>query len=148
MRATSFASLAVAALAATDTVPMRRSKATTTTLFNHNSIKWDMTTETIHKLDEGIEYLRLTHELTAPIRPTDQITFEVAFTSSTDPWINKEKIAEDISICKMVRNSQKTQFWTQTPEDKYLQCTTKPSTTSCILYAIEQDTTTNGTFTA
>ena len=148
MRATCFASLAVAAFAAVDTVPIRRSKAVKTTLFDHGSIKWEMTSETLHYLDEGIEYLRLTHELTAPIRATDQITFEVAFTSSTDPWINKEKIAEDISICKMVQNTQKTQFWTQTAEDKYNACTTKPSSTSCILYAIEQNTTDNGTFTA
>lgn len=149
MRATSFATLAIAAMAyPSDTVPVKKSKATPYTLFDHNSIKWTMTSETVHYLDKGIEYLRLTHELEAPIRPTDQITFEVAFTSSTDPWINKESIAEDIAICKMTRNSQSTQFWVQTAEDKYNKCTTKPANNSCILYAIEQNTTNHGTFTA
>lgn len=36
-----------------------------------NNVKWEMTTETINYLDEGFEYLRLTHELTANIRATD-----------------------------------------------------------------------------
>lgn len=105
MRATSFASLAIAAMASKDTDPINRSKTEETILFNQNNIKWTMYSETIHYLDKGIEYLRLTHELEANIRPTDQVTFEVAFTSSTDPWINKESIAEDIAICKMTQNS-------------------------------------------
>ena len=148
MRATlSFASLAVAALASKDTDPIKFSKSVTKTLYDKSSIKWTMKTETLHYLDTGIEYLRLTHELEAPIRPTDQITFEVAFTSSTDPWINKEKIAEDVAICKMTRNSQKTQFWTQTAEDKYNSCTTAPNDKQPILYAVEQNTSTHGTFT-
>mmetsp|Transcript_26119 Transcript_26119/g.32652 ORF Transcript_26119/g.32652 Transcript_26119/m.32652 type:complete len:97 (+) Transcript_26119:125-415(+) len=96
-----------------------------------------MTAETIHYLDEGKEYLRLTHELEAAIRPTDQITFEVAFTSSTDPWINKETISEDVAICKMTQNTQTTTFWTQTAEDKYYKCSAKPSAKNCILYAVE-----------
>ena len=76
MRAlTSFSVLAVAALAARDTAPMKKSKATKTTMLDlgltTNNVKWEMTTETINYLDEGFEYLRLTHELTANIRATD-----------------------------------------------------------------------------
>jgi len=101
MRALSFATLAVAVLASKDTAPMKKSVSTTTTMFEKGLIKWEMTAETINYLDEGFEYLRLTHVLTAPIRATDQIEFTINFTSSYDPWINKENISEDVAICKM-----------------------------------------------
>ena len=104
---TSFSALAVAALAARDTAPMRKSAATKTELFDlglttEDNVKWEMTTETINYLDEGFEYLRLTHELTAKIRPTDEIEFMVYFQTQSDPWINKETIAEDVSVCKVI----------------------------------------------
>jgi len=96
-----------------------------------------MTTETINYLDEGFEYLRLTHELTANIRPTDEVVFEIGFGSSTDPWTNKEKISEDVAICKMARSTTNTVFWTQTAEDKYYNCSTKPSTKNCEFFAFD-----------
>jgi len=106
MRAlTSLAVLAVAALASKDTAPMNKSKAVETTLldlgYTTDNVKWEMISETINMLDEGFEYLRLTHILTAPIRATDQIEFAVHFHTKTDPWVNKETIAEDIAVCKL-----------------------------------------------
>ena len=105
-----------------------------------------MKTYSAHDLDKGIEYLRLEHELTANIKATDQVTFELAFTAKNDPWTNKLKLSEDVAVCKLVQSSQKKNFWTQTSEDKYYSCSGATSKI-CILTAITQADGA-GTFTA
>ena len=127
-----FASLAITAYSAeTDIGPWTYSPTdlvTDTELYNYGGIIWKVRVTTAHDLDAGVEYLRLRHELTAPIQATDEITFEIAFTTENDPWTNKQIIAEDGAVCKMVKNTQD-DFWTGTSEDKYYNCT---SNTTCV----------------
>ena len=84
--------------------------------------EWTMTVSTAFDEDFGLEYIRFKHELTADIKATDEVTFEVGFQSTLDPWTNKKVIAEDGAVCKLTQSTQDTQFWTQTSEDKYYYC--------------------------
>jgi len=86
------------------------------------SFSWSMTVWTAYDEDYGDEYLRFEHELTADIKATDEVHFEVGFRSKEDPWTNKKVIAEDGAVCKMTQSTQDTQFWTQSSEDKYYYC--------------------------
>lgn len=77
------------------------------------------------------------HELTADIKATDEVTFEVAFTSGSDKWTNKMVMSDDGVICKVVQNTQNTLLWDQTAEDIYYKCT---DATTCIHKAISPTT--------
>ena len=66
---------------------------------------WEMTVSTAYDEDYGLEYIRFKHELTANIKATDEVSFEVAFTSTNDPWTNKQVIAEDGAVCKLTQST-------------------------------------------
>ena len=128
--------LAAMAAASEDDGPWYKTAEKSTTLYDLNGIKWVLKTYTAKDEDKGISYLRFQHELEAPILPTDEVSFEIAFTTQNDPWTNKSTIAEDSAVCKMTRSTQNTKLWTQTSEDKYYTCAT---TSDCKL--IINDTT-------
>jgi hypothetical protein len=103
----SFASLVVGALASYDVGPWTYSKSVETTLFNDtvNKITWKLTHYTAYDEDKGIEYVRFQHDLVAPIKGTDEVTFEIAFTTENDPYTNKRAMSEDAVLCKLVRGT-------------------------------------------
>ena len=95
-----------------------------TELYNNgNGIVWKLRTYTAYDADDGIEYIRFENILTAPIKATDEVSFEIAFTTASDSWTNKQLMAEDSMVCKMTQSTQNTALWTQTAEDKYYFCT-------------------------
>lgn len=97
-----FASLLVTFIkASVDVGPWSYSQADETELFNANGIVWKITTKTAYDEDAGIEYFRIQHDLDANIKATDVVTFEIAFTSKSDPWTNKLTMAEDSVVCTM-----------------------------------------------
>ena len=51
------------------------------TLYNFNDVKWQLSVQTAHDEDAGVEYIRFKHELEADIKATDVVTFEIAFLS-------------------------------------------------------------------
>ena len=110
----SFASLATMAAAATDVGPWTYSQADTTTIFTAplGDVIWKLTTYSAYDEDNGYEYFRMQHELTAPIKATDQVTFEISFTTKNDPWVDKMTMSDDIAICKVVQSTQNTLLWT------------------------------------
>ena len=89
----SFAGLIAAALAGKDIGPWTYSpEKTKIELYNNKgngtpevspTIIWTLTTESAFDEDAGKEYFRLRHELDAQIKPTDTVTFEIAFTSES-----------------------------------------------------------------
>ena len=118
----SFASLAVAALCSEDLGPWSYSydefaNRDVKTLFDYtdneigSGLVWKLYTYTALEYDTGNEYFRMEHELTADIKATDEVTFNVAFTSASDPWTNKMVISDDGVICKVVQSTQNTLLW-------------------------------------
>ena len=121
----SFASLAVAALGSEDVGLWRWSEIDTTTMLDKTAkgFGWTMYTKTGFEEDTGYEYFRIEHELEADIKSTDQVTFEIAYTTELDPWTNKTIMSDDGVICKVVQSTQNTVLWDQTSEDIYYKCT-------------------------
>ena len=74
-------------------------------LIDSGDIVWDMKVSTAFEEDSGNTYLRFKHELTANILPTDEVTFEVAFTVDDDPWSNKMEMADDLAVCNLVQST-------------------------------------------
>lgn len=65
------------------------------------------------------------HTLKANIKPTEEVTFEMAFTSVNNPATNvKERIAEDSGKCiiKLPSTAADKRFWTMTADDAYYKC--------------------------
>ena len=69
----SFASLATMAAAASDSGPWSYSSSDTTTIFTspNSDIIWKLITYSAYDEDNGKEYFRMQHELTADIKSTD-----------------------------------------------------------------------------
>ena len=75
--------------------------------------------------DTGKEWLQIEHQLTADIKKTDSVEFEISFTSEGDPWTDRVNlIAEDSAKCTVSINTADNRFWTPTSTDGYYQCTT------------------------
>jgi hypothetical protein len=67
---------------------MRTGLPITATILNTTSvdlkqIKWEITSVGIFDEDYGVNYIRLTHKLTADILPTDIVTFDLSFDSAS-----------------------------------------------------------------
>ena len=65
------------------------------------------------------------HTLKANIKATEEVTFEIAFTSLNNPPTNvKERIAEDSGKCiiKLPSTATDKRFWTMTADDAYYKC--------------------------
>ena len=60
-----------------------------------------MTTTSMYEEDTGNEYLRIEHYLEADIKATDDVIFEIGFTTGNDPWENKMDMAYDVATCKL-----------------------------------------------
>lgn len=99
--------MACGALAAKDVGPWSYSSRDETTIYSNNSngITWKVFSWSAYDEDKGFEYIRLEHQLDALIKATDAVTFELSFTSQSDPWTNKQVIAEDAAVCKVVRST-------------------------------------------
>ena len=132
----SFASLLAAqALASRDIGPWKYSTGDLeVTIFDKGGMSWKIKPTSAYDLDAGVEYFRLEHRLVAPIAATDKVSFELAYTIESDPWTNKEVIAEDAVVCTLVQSTQDTRFWTQSNEDKSYSCTSAAE--SCVPKAV------------
>ena len=62
-------------------------------------LRWTERHATLLDEDTGIEYLRIDHYLEGNIKSDDMVTFELAFTSKSDPFYDKKTIAEDSGSC-------------------------------------------------
>ena len=119
----SFASLAILTLASEDVGPWRTSTySETKQLINDpydsdadsgSGIVWEIVTKSMFEEDTGNEYLRIEHTLTANIKATDDVIFEIGFTTGQDPWENKMSMAYDVATCKLEQSTQDSQFWVQ-----------------------------------
>ena len=88
----SFAGIIAAALAGKDIGPWTYSTEKEIVLYNNEgvgtpkvdpTIIWTLNTYSAFDEDAGKEYFRLWHKLEAQIKPTDTVTFEIAFTSKS-----------------------------------------------------------------
>ena len=77
------------------------------------------------------------HELTANIKATDEVTFEVAFNMASDPFVNKMFMSDDGVICKVVQKTQTPLLWEQTAEDIYYKCT---NASTCLYRSVGTNT--------
>jgi len=85
---------------------------------------WRISVQTIYDMDTGFEWLQVEHNIEANFMATDQVEFELAFRTSTDPFIdNTALIALDAGICKMRRSTSDTRFWVLEASDTYYTCT-------------------------
>ena len=117
-----FACLIGLGLASQDVGQWSYSTEASLTLYDQAGMKWVLKSMSVFDWDNGLEYFRITHELDALIKPTDEVSFELSYGSASDPWTNKQVIAEDSVMCKMTRNTQNTKLWTQTASDSYYSC--------------------------
>ena len=63
------------------------------------------------------------HTLKADIKSTDQVQFEIAFTSEGDPWTDRVNLlSEDSGICSISINASDNRFWVMSTTDQYYQC--------------------------
>ena len=64
------------------------------------------------------------HLLTADIKSTEEVTFEISFRSASNPPVDVKTLAEDAGKCVIGLSSTATdkRFWTQTADDTYYKC--------------------------
>jgi hypothetical protein len=73
--------------------------------------KWEVSTQGIFDEDYGVNYMRLTHRLTADILPTDIVTFDLSFDSASAGVLKTDIITEDSSRCTVYQNTADTDYW-------------------------------------
>jgi len=81
--------------------------------------------QTVVDEDTGGQWVQFVHSLKADIKPTEDVTFEMAFTSINNPATNvKDRIAEDSGKCiiKLPSTATDKRFWTMTADDAYYKC--------------------------
>ena len=62
--------------------------------------------------DTGFEWVEIEHVLVDDIKSTDLISFELAFTSQNDPFVDRvNAIAYDSGLCNLAINAADTRFW-------------------------------------
>lgn len=103
---------------------MRTGLPQTHTILNTTSpdskqIKWEITSVGIYDEDYGVNYIRLTHKLTADILPTDIVTFDLSFDSESAAVEKTSIITEDSVRCEVKQNTQDTDYWLQEAYDGY-----------------------------
>ena len=77
-----------------------------------------MHVQSIFDEDTGYEWIQIVHELEADIKSTDEVSFEIAFTSEGDPFTDRVNlIAEDSGLCTMNIDSSDNRFWVITTTD-------------------------------
>ena len=88
-----------------------------------SDLTWSIFVQSVYDNDTGYEWIEIEHQLTADIKLTDLIDFELAFTSEKDPYTDRiNTIAYDSGSCKLATNTADNRFWLQTAEDKYYKC--------------------------
>ena len=88
-----------------------------------SGIKWDMQHKSVFDEDTGYHWLQIIHTVEADIASTDEVSFELSFTSAGDPWTDRKNIiAEDSGMCSISISSSDSRFWVQTATDQYYQC--------------------------
>ena len=88
-----------------------------------SDLTWSIYVQSVYDNDTGFEWIEIEHQLTADIKLTDIIDFELAFTSEGDPYTDRiNLIAYDSATCKLTTNTADNRFWLQTAEDKYYKC--------------------------
>lgn len=84
---------------------------------------WNIWVKSVYNEDDGEIKLRIMHELEADIPEDDIITFQIAFTSASDPYIDRFNILQkDVAKCELINNTQDTRFWTQQASDGNWKC--------------------------
>lgn len=90
-----------------------------------------MNVQSVYDNDTGYEWIEIEHMLTANIKETDTISFELAFTSKGDPWSDRiNALAYDSALCNLAINSADKRFWLQTTTDQYYTCANQACATS------------------
>ena len=87
--------------------------------------EWKVNVQTVVDEDTGGQWIQFVHELKANIKATEEVTFEMAFTSLSNPATDvKERIAEDSGKCviKLPSTATDKRFWTMTADDAYYKC--------------------------
>ena len=85
---------------------------------------WKIKVQSVFDEDLGYNNLQIEHDLTADIKSTDVVYFELNFTSKGDPYTDRTQdgLAEDSAACEVTINSSDTRFWTVSTYDKYYYC--------------------------
>jgi len=83
-----------------------------------STLSWTMNVQSVYDNDTGYEWIEIEHMLTADIKETDSISFELGFTSKEDPWSDRiNALAYDSALCNLAINSADKRFWVQTTTD-------------------------------
>ena len=76
---------------------------------------WTVNVQTVVDEDTGGQWVQFLHTLIADIKSTEEVTFEMSFSSVNNPAVNvKERMAEDSGKCIISLSStcQDCRFWT------------------------------------
>ena len=92
-------------------------------------IKWTLNIKTVLNEDTGYQYMRWAHTLIAPIQKDDEIIFEVAFQSLSDPAVQTTGgFGEDTARCTVAIDASDNRFWKGVLSDGYYECNGVPAT--------------------
>ena len=86
------------------------------------STVWKIGVQSVFDEDLGYNNLQIEHRLTADIKSTDVIRFELNFTSEGDPYTDRTVMAEDSAVCEVAIRASDTRFWDITTVDQYYSC--------------------------
>lgn len=78
----------------------------------------------VYDEDLGIAYLKVNHTYTGPLLATQDIRFELVFTSASDPFVDKKNIETDVGTCQMTQMASNKLLWNQVAADWYYKCST------------------------
>lgn len=81
---------------------------------NHPTVtnEWSINVQCTYDNDTGFEWVEIEHVLVSDIMSTDLISFELAFTSKGDPFVDRvNSIAYDSGLCNLSLNAADTRFW-------------------------------------
>ena len=84
-----------------------------------STFAWTITSQSFFNEDTGEIRVRLIHTLTADVLATDEITFEIGFTTTGDTSKIGQVIKKDIAQCQLKNNTMQPKFWNQYAYDSY-----------------------------
>ena len=114
---------------------VRLSDPSTVSMFGSEAtdVKYELTSWGVYYEDEGKYAVRLMAELTAPIFPKDEVTFQVNYRVGTIlPSTDKATIGEDSVQCVMTRSSTTPWFWSAAVSEGWNACKGSDPTDTCV----------------
>ena len=86
------------------------------------STVWKIGVQSVFDEDLGYNNIQIEHRLTADIKSTDVVRFELNFISAGDPYTDRTVMAEDSAVCEVTIRASDTRFWDITTVDQLYSC--------------------------